>query len=303
MICNIQDTLQIDLPAKHKDVVTAYNTEWDKANGQGWELKNFIELTKDRKSLFDIGGNVGFFSLVFCLNNNTDNKKRAYCFEPSPFGLSTCVEILDHNDWFDRIKLFPLFVGDKEDTVEILMEDTKTFVALFEKTDKYHGIIDRGSRAAGTMVSLDNFTWLAEMGGDEEKYGLDLIFEDKGKTVNHNYPGLKEEFEVDTLKIDVEGYEYKVLQGARDTIKKYRPLMFLEIHAHLLKLYSAEIIDVWKILKEYKYRMYDIHNKEVTTEEQYRKLFSVDSIDDIRVAKQIGVSSGPAEARVICKGD
>ncbi len=75
MLCSIQDTLQIDLPDQHKDVVTAYNTEWDKANGQGWELKNFIELTKDRKSLFDIGGNIGFFSWAFCLNNNVDNKK------------------------------------------------------------------------------------------------------------------------------------------------------------------------------------------------------------------------------------
>ena len=47
------------------------------------------------------------------------------------------------------------------------MEDTKTFVVLFEKTDENHGIIDRGGRAAGTMVSLDNFTWLAEMGSEE----------------------------------------------------------------------------------------------------------------------------------------
>ena len=65
MLYNIQDVLQINLPEKHKDVVTAYNTEWDFYNGQGWELQNFIELTKDRKSLFDVGGNVGFFSLVF----------------------------------------------------------------------------------------------------------------------------------------------------------------------------------------------------------------------------------------------
>tara|TARA_R110002020_G_scaffold260951_1_gene475335 strand:- start:1037 stop:1897 length:861 start_codon:yes stop_codon:yes gene_type:complete len=286
MLCSIQDTLKIDLPAKHQDIVTAYNTEWDTANGQGWELKNFIELTRDRKSLFDIGGNIGFFSLVFCLNNNVDNKKRAYCFEPSPFGLSTAVEILDHNDWFDRIKLFPLFVGDKEDTVEILIEDTKTFVALFEKTDENHGIIDRGGRAAGTMVSLDNFTWLAEMGSEEEKYGLDLVFEDERKKVHHNYLGFKEEFDIDTIKIDVEGYEYKVLMGAKETLKKYKPLMFLEIHQHLLKLYNADIIDVYAILKDCKYRMYDIHNKEVKDEDQYINLF-----------QQAG------EIRIVCKGD
>ena len=50
MLYNIQDVLQINLPEKHKDVVTAYNTEWDINNGQGWELRNFIELTRDRKS-------------------------------------------------------------------------------------------------------------------------------------------------------------------------------------------------------------------------------------------------------------
>ena len=286
MICNIQDTLQIDLPDKHKDVVTAYNTEWDKDNGQGWELKNFIELTKDRKSLYDVGGNIGFFSLVFCLNNNIDNKKRAYCFEPSPFGLSSCVEILDHNEWFDRIKLFPLFVGDKEEAVEILMEETKTFVVLFEKTDDNHGIIDRGGRAAGTMVSLDNFTWLAEMKAEDEKYGLDLIFEDKRKKVHHDYPGLKEKFDMDTIKIDVEGYEYRVLTGAKETLKKYKPLMFLEIHQHLLKLYNADIMDVYGALKDCKYRVYDIHNKEVKDEEQYINLFQQ-----------------AAEIRIVCKGE
>ena len=281
MICNIQDTLQIDLPDKHKDVVTAYNTEWEEPNGQGWELKNFIELTKDRKSLYDVGGNVGFFSLVFCLNNNTYNKKRAYCFEPSPFGLSTCVEILDHNDWFDRIKLFPLFVGDKEGVVEILIEDTKTFVALFEKPDENHRLIDRGGRAAGTMVSLDDFTWLAEMGADDEKYGLDLIFEDERKKVHHNYPGFKEGFDVDTIKIDVEGYEHKVLTGAKETLKKYKPLMFLEIHAHLLKLYSAGIMDVYTVIKECGYEVYNIHMEKIEDAKSYVNLFN--DVNQIRV--------------------
>ena len=274
MLYNIQESLQINLPEKHKDIVTAYNTEWDFYNGQGWELQNFIELTKDRKSLFDVGGNVGFFSLVFCLNNNSDRLKRAYCFEPSPYGLSSCVEILDHNDWFDRIKLFPVFVGDKEGVVEILIEDSKTFVALYEKMDEIHGIIDKDGRSTGTMVALDDFTWLAEMGAEDEKYGLDLIFEDERKKIHHNYPGLKEDFDLDTLKIDVEGYEHKVLKGAKETILKYNPLLFLEIHGHLLNLYNATIMDVYGILKDYKYTIYDIHDKEIKDEEQYNNLFS-----------------------------
>ena len=274
MLYNIQESLQINLPEKHKDIVTAYNTEWDFYNGQGWELQNFIELTKDRKSLFDVGGNVGFFSLVFCLNNNSDRLKRAYCFEPSPYGLSSCVEILDHNDWFDRIKLFPVFVGDKEGVVEILIEDSKTFVALYEKMDENHGIIEKDGRSTGTMVALDDFTWLAEMGAEDEKYGLDLIFEDERKKIHHNYPGLKEDFDLDTLKIDVEGYEHKVLKGAKETILKYNPLLFLEIHGHLLNLYNATIMDVYGILKDYKYTIYDIHDKEIKDEEQYNNLFS-----------------------------
>ena len=35
MLYNIQESLQINLPEKHKDIITAYNTEWDFYNGQG----------------------------------------------------------------------------------------------------------------------------------------------------------------------------------------------------------------------------------------------------------------------------
>ena len=286
MLCNIQDVLEIDVPEQHKDIVTAYNTEWAEANGQGFELQNFIKLTKDRKSLLDVGGNIGFFSQVFCLNNNEDDLKRAYCFEPSPYGLSTCVEILDHNDWFDRIKMFPLFIGDKEDTVEILIEKTKTFVALYEKQDKNHGIIDRGGRSRGTMITLDNFVWLAEMGAEEEKYGLDLVFEDKRELTNKNYAGFKEDFNIDTVKIDVEGYEEKVLKGAKETLKKYKPLMFLEIHGHLLKLYNSSIMGVYSQLMEAEYKIFNIHDQGIKNGKDYINMFT-----------------DAQEIRVICRGE
>ena len=285
MICNIQDTLQIDLPEKHKDVVTAYNTEWDKVNGQGWELKNFIELTKDRKTLYDVGGNVGFFSYVFCLNNNDDQMKRSYCFEPSPEGLKVAVDILNHNDWFDRIELFPLFVGDKNGVVSVLTEESGTFVVRHEKKDPHHIIIKK-NEISGRIATLDDFNWIAQMGNEYEEYGLDIVFEDKREIKNKDYMVFKKEFDLDTVKIDVEGYEYKVLSGAKDVLKKYRPLMFLEIHGHLLKLYNAAIMDIYTILKECEYDIFDIHMEKIENEKSYVSLFN-----------------DANEIRVICKGD
>ena len=62
--------------------------------------------------------------------------------------------------------------------------------------------------------------------------------------------------------------------------------MFLEIHQHLLKLYDADIMDVYASLKDCKYKIYDIHNNQVKDEEQYNNLF-----------QEAG------EIRVVCKGD
>jgi hypothetical protein len=124
------------------------------------------------------------------------------------------------------------------------------------------------------------------MGKEGEQYSLDLIFEDEQKEIHHNYAGFKEDFDIDTIKIDVEGYEYKVLSGAKDTLKKYRPLVFLEIHGHLLKLYNAGIMDIYTILKECKYEIYDIHMNKIEDAKSY-----------------VGLFSEVNELRVICKGE
>ena len=285
MLYSIQDKLKIDLPIRHANKVDAYNEEWDRENGQGWEVKNFIELTKDRKSLYDVGGNVGFFSYVFCLNSNDDKMKKSYCFEPSPEGLTNAVEIINHNDWFDRIKLFPMFVGDKNGVVSILTEESGTFVVRFEKEDPNFQIVKR-KEIGGRIVTLDDFTWIAEMGNEDEEYGLDMIFEDKRERKNKDYPGFKRGFDLDTLKIDVEGYEQRVLSGAKKTIMKYRPLIFLEIHSHLLKLYNDSVLGIYDTLNQYGYNIYDVHMEEIKNKQQYESLFGAKN-----------------EIRVVCKGD
>ena len=67
---------------------------------------------------------------------------------------------------------------------------------------------------------------------------------------------------------------------------KYKPLLFLEIHGHLLKLYNDTVFGVYNIVKDYGYTMFDIHMKEIKNKEQYAWLFN-----------------NKHEIRVVCKGD
>jgi len=45
------------------------------------------------------------------------------------------------------------------------------------------------------------------------------------------------------IKIDVEGYEYKVLLGAKETIKKYRPVLLVEQNRGNLN--AIELLKTW----------------------------------------------------------
>jgi FkbM family methyltransferase len=58
---------------------------------------------------------------------------------------------------------------------------------------------------------------------------------------------------VDFIKIDVEGYETFIIQGAIDTIKKYKPVILYERKGHSLR-YNQEKNSVFDILKNYGYR-------------------------------------------------
>jgi hypothetical protein len=58
---------------------------------------------------------------------------------------------------------------------------------------------------------------------------------------------------LDFLKIDVEGYEVGVLEGAALTIKKYRPKMWIEINVSALDQQGKTARDIENFLTELNY--------------------------------------------------
>lgn len=62
----------------------------------------------------------------------------------------------------------------------------------------------------------------------------------------------------DFLKIDVEGYETRVLQGAENTITRYRPTMLIEINDAALRRQQTSPLEIFRWLHGHKYRWWPV---------------------------------------------
>jgi FkbM family methyltransferase len=68
------------------------------------------------------------------------------------------------------------------------------------------------------------------------------------------------DFKIDILKIDVEGGEYGVLQGAKNTIIKSKPLLIFEFGIGASDFYNTKPKDLYSFLNNLDYRIYTLQN-------------------------------------------
>jgi FkbM family methyltransferase len=78
---------------------------------------------------------------------------------------------------------------------------------------------------------------------------LDRFCEDQGIT------------RLDFLKIDVEGYEDRVLRGARRTLERFQPGLLIELCPITLEQQNTSLEVVLNLLAESRYRLFEIHHR------------------------------------------
>ena len=61
---------------------------------------------------------------------------------------------------------------------------------------------------------------------------------------------------VDIIKIDVEGYEPIVLDGCINTIKKFKPVLYIEITPLWFKDIGRSFLDILNLLKSLGYKLF-----------------------------------------------
>jgi FkbM family methyltransferase len=86
----------------------------------------------------------------------------------------------------------------------------------------------------------------------DDNVGMTYVKPGKGKTKSLTIDSLELE-RCDFIKIDVEGFELKVLEGAEETIKKFRPKMLIEINDFTLHRAGITQNDIYIFLIQHNY--------------------------------------------------
>jgi FkbM family methyltransferase len=179
------------------------------------EIDYFIVSKLSIRTYVDVGANVGRY--INLLKSNTIN---IVAFEPLKYLFKILRLIFRHK----RIKLFNYALGNNN------MNSVINYSKVFNEHQEE--VLSSMSEA-----SVNN----------RFKYNkTERIKIIKGDVILRKYSN------VDLIKIDTEGYEFKVVQGLRETIKKNFPILLIEIE----KRHSRNFLRTFHFLTKINYNIY-----------------------------------------------
>jgi len=193
-----------------------------------WPLNPFIG-SKENLSVVDIGGNIGLWAQAF-LNVFGEQVKQYQVFEPLPgnvnqfkMRLNTSLKHLS-----EKVKLKACAVGNQENIVKLHFDSEISTIA---------------------SVPLN-----------EIKVGQKIIKQDKVIDVEQitidTWSSSSEGFEPDIIKIDVEGYEWEVLEGTQNLMNRRVPsIIYYEFSQHQADR-GQTFLQFWEFFRERDYHIY-----------------------------------------------
>jgi FkbM family methyltransferase len=178
----------------------------------------FKEIAKTTNTFIDVGANIGYFSFLV---KQMSPQAQIHSFEPLPKNIESYKKNRELNSFSD-MHLYESCVADRMGETEFLIPPL-------------------GESGWGRMAHRELFSG--------QKIKRDVITLDQ-------FCAEKKITKVDLMKIDVEGYEMKVLQGAKQLIEKSRPKICIEINEPCLVDTGTSGAEIFSYLQERAYQMY-----------------------------------------------
>lgn len=155
-------------------------------------LRSLLENCSDGDVVYDVGANKGDYALATARNRPTT----VFAFEPNPLVFEQLVKNLRLNAT-DNVVAKNVGVSDDIGQLDFYVSSEPTMGSF------HRSHATEGGAEVTDVITVDVIT-------------IDSFVED------HRPP--------DHVKIDVEGHEIAVLEGAMETIRNRRPTIYLEVH-------------------------------------------------------------------------
>ena len=104
---------------------------------------------------------------------------------------------------------------------------------------------------------------------ENDNKGMNFCVEVKDKGIEVNTIDNLRLRKLDFIKIDVEGDELNVLIGAYETIKKFKPTLYIEINKHTLKRKGLNKLDIFTWLDKNGYTYSNIYTEQGFNDSQF----------------------------------
>ncbi len=174
--------------------------------------------------VFDVGANIGYYSLMTAKRIGSNG--RVYAFEPVTLTFRELTKNIQLNR-FSNILPQKIALSNIQGLAEIFTANqSNTGTSGFSEQSNFSGIKE-------TVDTIE---------GDKFIYSNNIS-------------------RLDVIKIDVEGAELKVLGGLKDALKRFRPLVLIEINRKLLQKFDASPEQVYLCLHNEGYKPYRIDSK------------------------------------------
>jgi|SRR5579859_285338 len=201
--------------------------KWDTIEG---DFVYLLSMISDNDMVIDVGANIGIMSVLLARKVSLG---QVHAFEPMPVNFKVLERVIG---WFHlhNVILYPLALGNIEREIRMVMPvvGIVRLQGLSHVIDETNPIEDMGDLATVLCKNLDNIPAFSE-------------------------PGTR----IKAIKIDVEGFEYSVLEGAQKLLSFHRPVIYCEISndeslarcTSLLNTLNYEI----KVLMDHRLQIYD----------------------------------------------
>jgi FkbM family methyltransferase len=201
------------------------------------EDRFFMGLGLAGKTVYDIGSHIGIITLF--LSRAVGETGQVISFEPNPESFAILCKNVRMND-LNNVRLVNLGLGDKRNTLSLVYGEHDAGMGTLDEAWQVKLIeTRRGVRWKAALVDvypLDEYIWTESLP------------------------------DPDFVKIDVEGYEYNVLLGMQDTIRRCKPALLVELHGMGNEQGRENARKVVRLLVSHGYRVQEMISGQAVSE-------------------------------------